>query len=90
MSLKDALTSLETAQKNVGGKQCRVAEILAQLDPTDAAALNRLIDHTQVYGTQIADVVTKAGHRISGGNIQHHRRRTKGGGCICPPPKTAT
>ena len=90
MSLKDELIALETARKNVGGKLCRMAEILAELDAKDAAALERLVDHTQVYGTQIAEALTRNGHKVTGANVQHHRRRVKGGGCNCPPPKTAS
>ena len=86
MSLLDELHDLETARKNVGGKLCRMAEILAELDAKDAAALARLVDHTQVYGTQIAEALTRNGHKISGANVQHHRRRVKGGGCSCPLP----
>ena len=90
MSLQDELIALETARKNVGGKLCRMAEILAELDAKDASALARLVDHTQVYGTQIAEALTRNGHKISGANVQHHRRRVKGGGCSCPLPKPAS
>ena len=90
MSLQDELIALETARKNVGGKLCRMAEILAELDAKDAAALERLVDHTQVYGTQIAEALTRNGLKITGANVQHHRRRVKGGGCSCPPPKTVS
>ena len=87
MSLSEELNELETARKNVGGKLCRIAEILSELTPKDAAALERLLDHTQVYGTQIAEALTRNGHKVTGSNVQHHRRRVKGGGCSCPPPK---
>lgn len=90
MSLSEDLTALETARKHVGGKLCRMAEILAELDAKDAAALERLVDNSQVYGTQIAEALTRHGHKITGANVQHHRRRVKGGGCSCPPPKTAS
>lgn len=90
MSLQDDLVALESARKNVGGKPCRMAEIMAQLSATDAVALNHLLDDTQVFGTQIAETLTKHGHRVSGSNVQHHRRRVKGGGCNCPLPSAAS
>lgn len=90
MSLQDDLAALESARKNVGGKQCRIAEILAQLNAKDAAALNHLLDETQVFGTQIAETLTKNGHHTRGANVQHHRRRVKGGGCNCPLPNAAS
>lgn len=90
MSLSEELEALETARKNVGGKLCRIAEILSELDAEDAAALNRLMDESKVFGTQIAEALTRNGHKVSGSNVQHHRRRVKGGGCSCPQPKTAS
>jgi len=87
MSLSDDLAQLEAARKNVGGKQCRIAELLEELDPQDAAALVHLIDGTKVYGTQIANALTRNGHKVSSGNVQHHRRRAKGAGCSCPRPE---
>jgi hypothetical protein len=86
MSLKDDLVALENARKNVGGKPCRVAEILADLPPKDAEALRHLLDETKVFGTQIAAALAKHGHGARGAQIQHHRRRVRGGGCTCPPP----
>lgn len=90
MSLQDDLVALESAPKNVGGKACRLAEILAQLDAKDAAALNHLLDETQVFGTQIAEALSRHGHQVNGSNVQHHRRRVRGGGCNCPLPNAAS
>lgn len=87
MSLNDDLIALEEARRNTGGTRCRVAVILDLLDVKERAALNHLIDETDVFGSQIAETLGKHGHSIKGQNIQHHRRRIKGGGCICPRPE---
>ena len=89
MSLSDDLAQLEAARKNVGGKACRIAELLEELNADDAATLRHLLDETKVFGTQIADALTRNGHKVSGGNVQHHRRRVKGGGCSCPRPEAS-
>lgn len=87
MGLLDDLTDLETARKNTGGARCRVAVILDQMDESERASLNHLLDETEVFGTQIAAVLKGHGYEISGSHIQHHRRRVRGGGCICPIPE---
>jgi hypothetical protein len=45
------------------------------------------LDETEVFGTQIAAVLKGHGYEVSGQHIQHHRRRVRGGGCICPRPE---
>ena len=86
VSLVDDLASLETARKNTGGGRCRVAVVLDQMSGDERESLRHLLDETEVYGTQIAAVLKENGYEISGPQIQHHRRRFKGGGCICPIP----
>lgn len=86
MALVDDLNRLETARKNTGGSRCRVAVIMDQMDAAERESLQHLVDETEVYGTQIAGVLKQNGYEISGSHIQHHRRRMRGGGCICPRP----
>lgn len=90
MSLVDDLASLETARKNTGGSRCRVSVVMDQMSQDERASLNHLLDETEVFGTQIAAVLKENGYEISGSHIQHHRRRVRGGGCICPRPDEAT
>jgi hypothetical protein len=49
-------------------------------------ALAQLIDGTDVFSTQIAEILNGHGHLITGGQIAHHRRRVRGAGCTCPLP----
>lgn len=86
MSLNDDLVALESARRNVGGSACRISLILENLDDKDRAALEHLLDKTDVFGTQIAETLKRHGHMITGSNVQHHRRRVRGGGCSCPVP----
>jgi hypothetical protein len=90
MSLNDDLAALRNAPKNVGGKPCRIAEILADLPTKDAEALRHLLDDTRVYGTQIAAALVKHGYDLRGSQVQHHRRRIRGAGCHCPLPGDAS
>ena len=90
MSLVDDLANLETARKNTGGARCRVAVIMDQMSDAEKESLRHLLDETEVFGTQIAAVLKQNGHEVSGSHIQHHRRRVRGGGCICPRPDEAT
>lgn len=87
MGLLDELTGLETAKRHTGGSRCRVAVVLEQMEESERASLNHLLDETDVFGTQIAAVLKGHGYEISGSHIQHHRRRLRGGGCICPRPQ---
>jgi hypothetical protein len=87
VGLLDDLSHLETARKSTGGSRCRVAVVMDRMSEEEKASLNHLLDETEVYGTQIAAVLKGHGHEISGPHIQHHRRRVRGGGCICPRPE---
>lgn len=86
MALLDDLNRLHTERRRVGGPGCGTARIMAQLPAGEAAALAELIDRTDVFSTQIAEILQGHGHYISGGQIAHHRRRLRGAGCTCPPP----
>lgn len=90
MSLVDDLANLETARKNTGGARCRVAVVMDQMTDAEKESFRHLLDETEVFGTQIAAVLRQNGHEINGSHIQHHRRRVKSGGCICPQPGEET
>jgi hypothetical protein len=87
VALLDDLQQLENARRNSGGTRCTVARILDGMSVEDAAALNHVIDRTDVYASQIARALVDNGHAISAGMISHHRRRKRGGGCTCPLPE---
>ena len=84
MTLADELAQLEISKRNSGGTRCRIAVIVEALDAKDAAAVHRLLDATDVYGSQIATLLQSHGHRVNAGHIGHHRRRLKGSCCSCP------
>jgi hypothetical protein len=89
VSLLDDLNGITLNRPQGGGVRCSVARLLASLPEEDAAALEELIDGTDVFATQIAEILHSHGHDISSGKIQHHRRRARGAGCHCPPPKAS-
>ena len=89
MALLQDLKNLETARRNAGGTRCTVARILDGMSVEEAAALNHVIDRTDVYASQIARTLTENGHTISAGMVSHHRRRRRGGGCTCPLPEAS-
>ena len=89
MGLLDDLTALENERRHSGGTRCTVARILDSMSVEEAAALNHVIDGTDVYASQIARALTENGHKISAGMVSHHRRRRKGGGCTCPLPEAS-
>lgn len=86
MGLLEELTKLETARKRTGGQRCRIAVVMEQMPEVERESLRHLIDETEVFGTQIAEVLKNNGYQLSGTHVQHHRRRKTGGGCICPRP----
>lgn len=86
MALLDDLNKLETARRRTGGQRCRVQVILDQMNEDERESLVRIIEETEVFGTQIAEVLKNNGYQISGVHVQHHRRRKTGGGCTCPRP----
>lgn len=89
MALLDDLNRLHTDRRRAGGPGCGTARVLAQLPADEAAALAELIDRTDVFSTQIAEILQGHGLHISGGQIAHHRRRVRGAGCTCPLPDEA-
>lgn len=86
MALIDDLAGLESARAKTGGTRCRIAIVLGQMSEDERAALEHLLDNTEVFGTQIADALKNNGYQVSGGHVQYHRRRTSSAGCSCPVP----
>jgi len=86
VGLLDELTALEHARRPAGGVQCRIGTILDGMSAEEAAALAHLIDATDTYGTMIARTLAAHGYQVNSAQVQHHRRRLRGGGCSCPLP----
>lgn len=86
MGLADELSQLKEIRPRTGGTRCRIAVVMDQMNPEDRESLRHLIDETEVFGTQIAEVLKNNGFQVSGTHVQHHRRRKVSGGCICPRP----
>lgn len=89
MGLLDELSKLENVRPRTGGQRCRIAVVMDQMGDSERESLRHLIDETEVYGTQIAEVLKNNGYQVSGTHVQHHRRRKVSGGCICPRPGEA-
>ena len=86
MGLLDELNKLESTRPRTGGQRCRIAVVMDQMSEGERESLRHLIDETEVFGTQIAEVLKNNGYQVSGTHVQHHRRRKVSGGCICPRP----
>lgn len=86
MALLDDLNRLHTERRRAGGPGCGTARVLAQLPEDEAVALAQLIDGTDVFSTQIAEILNGHGYQVTAGQIAHHRRRVRGAGCTCPLP----
>ena len=68
------------AETHTPGTSCAVGRALDQLPPSVAADLQVALEEPDKYpGAAIARAITARGHRLSSGQIQHHRRR----GCTC-------
>jgi len=90
MGLLDDLTDLEHSRNRPGGTTCRVRRILDSMSAEEAEHLRHLMDETDVYATQIAETLVRHGEAVNAPQIQHHRRRIRGGGCACPLPAEIT
>ena len=86
MGLLDDLNKLESTRPRTGGQRCRIAVLMEQMPDNERESLRHLIDETEVFGTQIAEVLKSNGYQVTAGHVQHHRRRKASGGCICPRP----
>lgn len=89
MALLEELTQLQTARRHHGGIRCRIATVLDAMSADEAAALAHLIDETDVYATQVAGTLERHGFQVNSGQVAHHRRRLRLGGCSCPRPDEA-
>lgn len=68
----------------VKGPKCKVRLMLETLPEKDSDALRAILDNPAVSSTDIARTLNSAGHRMTAQNLQRHRRRGDGGGCVCP------
>lgn len=60
-------------------RPCRTKAILDALTGDDRKAVKAALEGTDFHSTQIADVLTQAGHQISDQTINRHRQ----GKCSC-------
>ena len=60
-------------------KVCRLAAIIAELDPDHSAAVLRALETPSIGAGKIAQVVTSWGYRVSDKTVAPHRN----GSCIC-------
>lgn len=80
------LDALKSSSRQAGGFKCRVAFAYDSLEGAEREALAHLIDGTDVFASNIGRTLRGHGIDIKDSNIQRHRRRSTGGGCLCPPP----
>ena len=60
-------------------KKCRVAAIIAELDPDHAAAALKALETPTIGSGKIAQVLTSWGHQLSDKTVAPHRN----GSCVC-------
>jgi len=73
------LTEIQ-AETRTAGTSCAVGKTLRSLSKALASDLEAALADQDTYpGAAIARAITARGHRLSSGQIQHHRR----GGCSC-------
>ena len=64
--------------------ECGIRRISKQLQPKEAAALQKIIDDPETSATSLARVLTKNGYPVSRQTINRHRARGKKDvGCVC-------
>lgn len=80
------LDALHSSSRHAGGFKCRVAFAYDRVEGAEREALENLIDGTDVFASKIARTLQGHGIDIRDSHIQRHRRRSTGGGCLCPPP----
>jgi hypothetical protein len=81
--LLGALDALEKHRHNIA-VTCHVANVLEQLSAAEAAKLEQVLATPEIRGTWIVETLGKHGFKVSASSVQRHRRRYKGGGCVCP------
>lgn len=72
------------ASKFTPQQMCNVHYILDQLPKEQSVKVKALIDAEVVPAPKIAAVLSKHGFDIKDKSITRHRRRLRGGGCVCP------
>ena len=84
--LANELLSLETVPTPIPPhKRCRVSVVLNALNDEDRDALEQLLSpDAKVSSTRVVEVLGRWGHRVSYQSVMRHRRRSGGGGCMCP------
>lgn len=83
MDLDDDLDML-LASKVKSVSVCVVRFVLDNLPDDQRIKLEALILAEVVPAARIAEVLSKHGFDIKDKSIARHRRRFRGGGCICP------
>lgn len=81
--LLNSLSALEEHRHNIA-VTCHVANVLEQLTPSEAQKLEEILAQPKIRGTWIVETLGKHGYKLSAASVQRHRRRYKGGGCVCP------
>ena len=70
---------LDDAPHGMSGKPCSIGELLANLPPDEAAALNRMMHELGWSQARIYEAATSEGYQIGRQTINRHRSR----GCRC-------
>jgi hypothetical protein len=84
MNLDDELDVLLASEVKSGASICTMSSILNSLPEDQRIKLEALISAEIVPAPKIAEVLNKHGFIIKHKSIARHRRRFRGGGCLCP------
>lgn len=71
------------ASRTHRGPTCTVSVVLAELEPEDRAALERVLADRAISATRVSTILNRHGHIVSAPAINRHRRGRINGGCAC-------
>lgn len=82
-AIEAALRALKAKKR---GPQCSVGALLDELQETDPAghqALIEILENRDITAPVIANALAQLGYKVHRDTIVRHRRRAKGSGCSC-------
>lgn len=80
----DLLADLDSLTPGVGGHTCHAGAAIATLPPEVLAAIDPILDRSEITSTSISEVLARHGLTIRIGSLARHRRRGTPSGCLCP------
>jgi len=83
MDLIAELNDLHVA-KTVARRLCAIGNSLVGLSDDEREALNAALGNRQIRHTDLAQVLSNQGFKVSAVTVSRHRNRGESNGCRCP------